>query len=346
MAPPQADETGLSNLQGTISQGDVEMSVISKNFFFTFFNLFVSFTIFGTASNAFTDFNSIKDRFDEVRAGGIMYILAKGLGDLSTFYTNLIILQAVGLSPFRLLEFGSVSLYPIGLMGSKTPRDYAELVQPPVFSYGFYLPQILFVFLICIVYSVLPGSHWMIPFGLIYFLVGGFIYKYQLLYAMDHRHLSTGRAWTMICNRIVVGLFFFQIAMAGELGFKLAAKSGADALRTVLFIPLVVGTCWFGYVFRRTYDPPMRFIALRSLHDAHASDGASVDSREAGIPPQHHQRLSEDEVSADMTYVNPSLVVPLEEAWIAMRSPDEQRANGEAVAEETSTDVASSGVDV
>lgn len=305
------------------------MSVISKNFFFTFFNLFISFTLIGTASNAYTDFSAIRDRLEHLSAGNILYFLATGLSDLSSFYTNLIILQAVGLSPFRLLEFGSVSLYPFGLMGSKTPRDYAELVQPPVFSYGFYLPQILFVFLICIVYSVLPGSHWMIPFGLIYFIIGSFIYKYQLLYAMDHRHLSTGRAWTMICNRIVVGLFVFQIAMAGELGFKLAAKSGADALRTTLFIPLVIGTIWFGYVYHRTYDPLMNFIALRSLHDANG-DGASIFSQEQ-TSRRHDAR---EEIPKEMLYVNPSLVIPLEEAWIAMRSQEEIQHNDQATTNE------------
>ena len=35
----------LSNLQGMISQADVELSVISKNFFFTFFNLFFAFSV-------------------------------------------------------------------------------------------------------------------------------------------------------------------------------------------------------------------------------------------------------------------------------------------------------------
>ncbi|KAL8685613.1 MAG: hypothetical protein Q9218_007651, partial [Villophora microphyllina] len=36
----------LSTQQGMLSQGEVEMSLITKNFFFTFFNLFVLFTIF------------------------------------------------------------------------------------------------------------------------------------------------------------------------------------------------------------------------------------------------------------------------------------------------------------
>lgn len=110
----------LANKQGMISQGDVELSVISKNFFFTFFNFFIWFTILGTASN-FVDFVSkVSERLTS--ATEIAFALARSLSDLIGFYTNFIILQAFGLFPFRLLEFGALSLYPIYLIGAKTPR--------------------------------------------------------------------------------------------------------------------------------------------------------------------------------------------------------------------------------
>ena len=48
--------------------------------------------------------------------------LALSIQELRSFYVNYIILQGVGLFPFRLLEVGSVMLYPIGLIGAKTPR--------------------------------------------------------------------------------------------------------------------------------------------------------------------------------------------------------------------------------
>ena len=118
----------LSNLQGMTSQGDAEMSVISKNFFFTFFNLFVSFTLFGTASQFYKG-SGFWDYLKELGPGQITSKLAGSLSNLSGFYTNLILLQAIGLSPFRLLEFGAVTLYPIGLMGSKTPRGIANLMR-------------------------------------------------------------------------------------------------------------------------------------------------------------------------------------------------------------------------
>ena len=103
-----------------ISQGDVELSVISKNFFFTFFNFFILFTILGTASNLVDLLIKFGERL--TNATEIAFALANSLASLLGFYTNFIFLQAFGLFPFRLLEFGALSLYPIYLIGAKTPR--------------------------------------------------------------------------------------------------------------------------------------------------------------------------------------------------------------------------------
>ena len=169
--------------------------------FTSFFNLFLVFTIGGSASKFwYTLFEGSKEPVKLSKQ------LAAAVKELGTFYTNFILLQAIGLLPFRLLEFGSVSLYPIMRMGSKTPRDFAELIQPPIFQYGFFLPSAILIFILCLVYSVLPAGYKILFFGLIYFSVGYFTYKYQLLYAMDHPQHSTGGAWPMICYRIMLGL--------------------------------------------------------------------------------------------------------------------------------------------
>lgn len=102
------------------SQGDVELSTISKNFFFTFFNLFLIFTVFSAASNFVTLWDNIKDALKDTTM--VAYALARSLERVAPFYTNLIVLQALGLFPFRLLEFGAIALYPVFLIGAKTPR--------------------------------------------------------------------------------------------------------------------------------------------------------------------------------------------------------------------------------
>jgi hypothetical protein len=300
----------LSYRQGMISHGDVELSVISKNFFFTFFNFFIVFTVLGTASlTSLEDFGSqpLRDTANQ---------LASSLQDLRNFYVNYIILQALGVFPLRLLEFGSVSLYPFGMMAAKTPREHAELVQPPTFSYGFYLPQTLLIFLICIVYSVLRSSWQVLLPGLAYFVIGYFVYKYQLLYAMDHQQHSTGKSWVIIVDRIVVGLVVFQITVAGQLALRLAFK------RSALIAPLTLMTLWFSFVFNQSYKPLMTYIALKSIRRA---EHGEEDGTETNNPDDTNQPTVDETRELGLRFINPSLTVPLEPPWLSGKRPQSIR---------------------
>lgn len=302
----------LSNLQGMISQGDVELSVISKNFFFTFFNFFIIFTTLGTASGFVDMFHKFGQQLS--KTSEIANALALSLQRLLTFYVNFIILQAFGLFPLRLMELGALTLYPINLIGSKTPRDYAELVQPPIFSYGFFLPQTMLIFIICMVYSVLRESWKVLLAGLAYFMIGHFVHKYQLLYAMEHRQHATGRGWMMMCDRVIVGIVLFQLTTAGQLALQQAFY------RAAAIIPLIFGTLWFGYVYSRTYRPLMKFIALKSLREQ-SELGRAVQEDEfalnGGQPVVRPNRRTLDEVrESGLRFENPSLVMPLDDVWI------------------------------
>ena len=190
-----------------------------------------------------------------------------------------------------------------------------------MFSYGFYLPQTILIFIICIVYSVLPASWFVLFFGLLYFIIGSFIYKYQLLYAMDHRRHSTGRAWPIICNRIVLGLVVFQLAIAGILGLNLAVY------RAVLVVPLIAFSVWFIVYYRRTYEPLMKFIAIRSLN--HDPPFGAIPQGESRYESEttHGRDVDEDEETG-LRYINPSLILPLEDPWLAKKRPDRSDHNG------------------
>ncbi|KZZ95679.1 hypothetical protein AAP_01355 [Ascosphaera apis ARSEF 7405] len=332
----------FANLQGMTSQGDIELSVISKNFFFSFFNLFLVFTVFATASNFYGLWENLRDVFKDTTI--VAFALARSLERLAPFYTNLIVLQGLGLHPFRLLEFGAVFLYPFQRLGAYTPRDYVQLTKPPTFSYGMALPQAILIFVICIVYSVFPSSWLVCLFGTLYFFIGGFIYKYQLLYAMDHSQHSTGRAWPMVCSRIIMGLIMFQLTTIGSLALRTAIT------RSILILPLLFATVWFWYFFARTYDPLMKFIALRSIDRAQppvrddSSTGSSAEDHDGNDPladsgvfsPPHRtatfspsgierdtvpMRLGGRDYGPALTkYVNPNLSLHLDQPWISGRS--------------------------
>jgi hypothetical protein len=293
----------LSTLQGLISRSEIELSVISKNFFFIFFNIFLAFTVSGTISNFW---GTIRDSLSDTTL--IAYALANSLRALSVFYTNFILFQGVGLFPLRLLEFGSVFLYPILRMGAKTPRDYADLFRPPIFQYGFCLPSSILILILCIVYSILPAGYQVLFFGLCYFVLGYFTYKYQLLYAMDHPRHATGQAWPMICYRIMIGLGIFQVAMAGVIALKQNFTTAA------LVLPLIPFTLWFAYFYGQNYEPLTKYISLRSIRRAdNPNINIADEDISIGHPPGHIRRGSmtiDEEREEGQEFVNPSLVVP------------------------------------
>lgn len=145
--------------------------------------------------------------------------------------------------------------------------------------------------------------------GLAYFMIGGFVHKYQLLYAMEHRQHSTGRAWLMMCDRLIVGVLMFQLTMAGQLATRGAVK------RSVLIGPLVIATLWFAYLYSRTYRPLMKFIALRSLRSRQRSDLGRAIQEEAFTPGQGRRRFIGRETVDEARergsrFESPSLTMP------------------------------------
>jgi len=172
--------------------------------------------------------------------------------------------------------------------------DYEELKQPAIFQYGFFLPQPILIYIICIVYSVLEGGAWILAFGFVYFVLGYFTHKYQLLYAMDHPGHSTGKAWPIIVYRVILGLLVFQLTMAGWLALRQAFT------RAGLVLPLLAFTIWSYWHYTKNYLPSNYYIALISVQEEH-NDPAS-DTR------VRHTIDEEREEGQD--FVNPSLVSP------------------------------------
>ncbi|KAL2193703.1 hypothetical protein P885DRAFT_80928 [Corynascus similis CBS 632.67] len=307
----------LSWHQGMLSQGDIALSVISKNFFFTFFNIFLIFTVFGAVTSIFDVLrNSLRD------TTYIAFTLARKIEEFSVFYTNFIMLQGIGLLPLRLLQFGDVAQYSILRMGAKTPRDFAQMAQPPMFYYGFYLPTALLIFILCLVYSPLRGGYLVLALGVAYFSLGYFTYKYQLLYAMDQPQHATGGAWRMICYRIMLGLVVLQLTMSGYLALKKAFTV------SLLVSPLFVATLWYGWDFRRRAEPLTRFIALRSIERPGEEGGSAIIdgdlSSERGEPQREVLRRGstvDEDREKGLRFVNPSLVAPLEQPWIYDEPP-------------------------
>lgn len=233
----------LSRRQGFISKSDVELSTIGKNFFYVFINLFLIFTIESTIFSFSVD-KMAKD-------------FARWLIKLSSFYTNLILLQGIGITPFKLLQAGSIFQFPFIATRCRTARDYYDLYKPERINYGLALPTPLFIFIVVLTYSILRRR--ILLCGLIYFAASYFVFKYQLMYTMVHPQHSNAQLWTVILRRVYLGVAVFHLAMIGLLVLQ------SEYQFAVLILPLLVLLLGFWYDFERYTRPLLEFVAIEAL---------------------------------------------------------------------------------
>lgn len=154
----------------------------------------------------------------------------------------------------------------------KTPRDYrAYYFTPQIFDFGINLPQHILIFIIILIYSVVSTK--IVTCGLVYFVLGLFVYKYQLVYNFVHPPHSTGKVWPMIFRRVILGLIIFQLFMVGTLALESAI------MLSILCSPLIFVTVLVLWNFEKYYVPLNTFIALRAILNPYDFDKVFDDDQ-------------------------------------------------------------------
>ena len=215
----------------------------------------------------------------------------------------------------NLLRFSFRSLF-----WCKTPRDLLKLYQPPVFNFGLQLPQPILILIVTIVYSVMSTK--ILSAGLLYFLIGYFVYKYQLLYACVHPPHSTGKVWPLIFRRFILGLLIFQLTMVGTFALQKAYYC-ATCLAP---LPLVTMACLWNY--QQNYISLSLFIALRSIENGHTE----TEDAETVVGTTKYATVDEQR-EFNTTYEYPRLIDNLDGPLIAVDRNEMLLINSDGILE-------------
>ncbi|KAG9300270.1 hypothetical protein G9A89_011343 [Geosiphon pyriformis] len=242
----------LSKVQGLQARSLIELSTLSKFFFFLLVNVLLIFTIAGTL------FKALEEIITEPTK--IARILASTLPTVAPFFVNFVILEGIGLYPLQLLQFGDVvSTLVKRLFFAKTPREYAEATTPPFLNYGVAYPRAILIFIIILVYSAISPN--ILFFGAIYFFLGYFTFKYLLLYVYFHPYESAGESWPLIFRRVIVGIYIFQLMM---FGFLILHQN--YVLASTVF-PLLILTFVFAAYVSMAFNRSSAFLPLKLIRD-------------------------------------------------------------------------------
>lgn len=161
---------------------------------------------------------------------------------------------------------------------SKSPRDYAEVLAPRMYNYGWGYPMPVFLFVVLLVYSTTTPL--ILVFGTFYYCLSYLVVKYQLLYGKSktkscyparktkilslvyfHPYEVAGRMWPLVFSRIIVGLLLFETLAAG-----LFVLNKAYTL-ALLCTPLVLMTLLFNFGVDQAYQKSTQYLPLQLLSE-------------------------------------------------------------------------------
>jgi len=227
----------LSKAEGIPSESHAVRASSGKYFYFIVFNVFLGVTLGGTL------FESLKEV--EKKPNSIITLLGNSLPPNATFFISFVALKffvGYGLELTRLVPLVIYHIKKRFLC--KTEAEVQEAWAPGGFGYATRVPNDMLIITIALCYSVIAPM--ILPFALVYFLVGWFVLRNQALNVYVPSYESNGRMWPHMHTRILAALFISQVTMIGYFSIKKFVYSP-------LLIPLPFVTLVFGYVCKKCF---------------------------------------------------------------------------------------------
>ncbi|KAJ3399596.1 hypothetical protein HDV05_001688, partial [Chytridiales sp. JEL 0842] len=199
----------------------IEMSVLSKYFFYQIFNILL-----------FLVGNTIWQAINLSQIANIIDILGDTLPKTSPSMMGYIILQALAVNPAQLLVAGPLALTWLTRLAPwsrNSPRDISDAYYPSLLTsinYGVAYTVPLVVWVIGLTYAAIAPL--ILPFCALFFGLGYFINKYLLLYVHLPKYETGGMHAPMAVRRCLAGLVVMQLTMMGVLALKYRTSEQVD----------------------------------------------------------------------------------------------------------------------
>ncbi|XP_062202210.1 CSC1-like protein RXW8 [Phragmites australis] len=254
----------FSTLEGPTSHSERKKSACCKVLYFTVWNVFFVNVLSGTVISQLNVLSSPKD---------IPVQLARAIPGQATFFITYVLTSGwASLSSEVMQLFGLIWNFIRKYILSM--REDAEFV--PSFPYHTEVPKVMLFGLLGFTCSVLEPL--ILPFLLVYFVLGYVVYRNQLLNVYRTRYDTGGLYWPIAHNTVIFSLVLTQIICLGVFGLK---ESPVAAGFT---IPLIILTLLFNQYCRNQLLPLFRTCPAQDLIDMDRED-----ERSGRIDEIHHR---------------------------------------------------------
>lgn len=282
--------------QGVKTRSGVETSTLKKYHIFLVTSVIFIFFITGTAFGVLLDLSA--------NPMAILDKLSLSLPGARNFSLSYVILQTFTILPFQLLSAATILLGPLYTLTAKTPREHAEAHPAAIFKAGTVYPQSLIIATLGLVYAIVKPL--ITVFAMLYFAIGYVIYKYKLLFVFYPPPTSMQSSLTAILRpRLIFAIVLFQI-------FQLSLFSAhRQVLLTLLTLPLIATTVWYGRFLDKRFSDLEKFEALEgSIAADRESRRRSVAQEQEQLQQQAAQEQSREAVGHQHERIGDSQSAP------------------------------------
>ncbi|OAY81991.1 CSC1-like protein [Ananas comosus] len=213
----------MASLEGCVSRSRKEMKACSMVFYFLIGNVF----------------------FLSLLSGSLLDQLGESFAHPKDFPSHLA--SAVS-AQLGLLSWHFIKAHSFGQETKKLPYLYG-------FPYYRVVPIVSLAILIGMVYSVIAPL--LLPFLIIYFLLGYAVYVNQMQYVYEIGYDTCGQYWPYIHHYIFISVVLMQITMVGLFGLK--SKPGAS----ICTLPLLVLNILFNEYCKIRFLPTFRHCTIQ-----------------------------------------------------------------------------------
>ncbi|CAL9076049.1 unnamed protein product [Musa textilis] len=280
----------MASLEGYISHSGKQMRACSMVFYFLVGNVFFLSLLSGSLLQQIGEsFTHPKDFPSH---------LASAVSAQSDFFITYILTDGLSGFSLEILQLGLVTWHVVRtcLFGQSIENDSY------LFGFPYYrvIPIVSLAILIGMVYAVI--SPLLLPFLIIYFLLGYAVYVNQMQDVYDITYDTCGQYWPHIHHYLFVTIILMQITMIGFFGLK--SKPGASVSTILLLLMTILFNEYCKIRFVPTFcHCPIK--VAKENDDCDEREGELQANQEIAINAYHPPWMRPVSFAGDAAYMKP-----------------------------------------
>ncbi|KYQ90051.1 hypothetical protein DLAC_08637 [Tieghemostelium lacteum] len=202
-------------IRGVITLNKEDTKTIFYHKIFTTYWAFLVVNVFLVVTISGSVLSILFKILEDLTLSQILTLFGSSLPTQSSFFINYILVQSLTSVPLDIVRPIELIVGIIRAARESAPGEKLEAISredPTKLNCVKYARELL-IFVITLSYSTL--SPFIIPFGLLYFLIDFFVSKYNHIYSFCPKYQSGGTVWPLVFNRLCVGLAIYQVTALG-----------------------------------------------------------------------------------------------------------------------------------